>query len=270
MRLRLVIKGLLFFCTIAMIACEPDRAPRWVLLSSDSDGRPTSIDAESIRMRDEGVAVYSRVVGEPSADDRIQLVQGLDCVNLRWAFLSLDESLLDSIAGEELAPEEWSLLELNPANRVLLDEVCEGFTPDRWIRVLKKNTDVLGDLREVWVDRETLNGPGQDTIHFEGQFEGEFEGENDVVSGEVFHAWSRWYPVSPDSGYVMLHTAVACDQGAYRYFENSSYTREGGLIRQAETLDSWFSFFEGSFDLDVHSTICEMGRFFEPELNSGG
>lgn len=254
MRVRLVIGGLLWICTITMTACETDRGSRWVLLSSDSDGSPTYIDAESIRLRDEGVAVYRRVVGDPSADDRIELVQGLDCVNLRWAFLSLDESLVDSFAEEALVTEEWSLLALTPANRVLLDEVCEGFSPSRWIRVLKENADEPGNLREVWVDLETLDGPGQDTVRFEI--------DDDVFSGEVFRVWSRWYPVSADGGYLMLHTAVSCDEAAYRYLENSRYSKEDELIGQSALPDFWLSVIPVSFEEEVYLRVCEMGRFF--------
>jgi len=257
MRGRFVIGGILCACTIALAACGADPASRWVLLSSDSDGHPTFIDAESIHLRDGGVAVYTRVVGDPSEDSRVQVVQGLDCENLRWALLSLDESLLDSIAEGELAPEEWPLLALNPANRALLGEVCEGFSPNRWIRVLKENSDEIGSLREVWVDLETLDGPEQDTVWFEGV--------DSVFSGEVFRAWTRWHPVSADSGYLMLHTAVSCDQSAVRYLDKSSYSREGDVISQVTTPEFWMSIIPESFEAMVYQTVCELGSFFDPE-----
>jgi len=102
MRVRIFSQRLLWIYAITITGCEPAPSSDWLLLSEDSEGKPTYIDAEGVHLRDEGVAVYRRVVGDPSAADRVEFVQALDCVNLRWAFLTLDESSLDSIAGMSL------------------------------------------------------------------------------------------------------------------------------------------------------------------------
>ena len=200
-------------------------------------------------------------MGDPSAADRVEILQGLDCVRLRWAFLGLDESQLDEIAEENLFPEDWSLLALTPANRVLLDEVCEGFSPARWIRVLRLDPEEPGDLKEVWVDRETLSGPSQDTVRTE------IEGPG--YSEEIFRSWSRWNDASPDSGYLMVQADASCDLRALRYLENSRYSMEGELVRQAERSDLWFPLFERSFEEQVFTVVCAMGEFFEPESTPG-
>jgi hypothetical protein len=247
--------------TLTVTGCEPAPASDWVLLSEDSEGQPTYIDVESIHLRDEGVAVYRRVVGDPTAADRLEYLQALDCVNLRWAFLTLDESALDSIAGMSLSPEEWSLLELTPANRALLDQVCQGHSPARWIRVLRKNAEAPGELKEVWVDRETITGPGQDSVWTEQEDLG--------FSEDVFRSWSRWVDASPDSGYLVIQADVACDLGAFRYLENTRYSNEGELILQGETPDFWLYMFRDSFGDQVFGVVCEMGDFFSPESTPG-
>jgi hypothetical protein len=257
MRARLVIQGLFWFCLINITACEQAPSSDWVLLSEDSEGKPTFIDGESIRWSDGGIAVYTRAVGDPSAPDRVEFVQGLDCTNLRWAFFTLDESLLDSIAGATLFPEEWELLELNPANRVLVDTVCEGFPPTRWIRVLKENPEGPGDLRDVWVDRETLTGPIRDSVWTEMEDLG--------YSEEIVRSWSRWNDASPDSGYLLMEADVACDKGVLRYLENSRYSKEGELVSRADTTEFWYILFEASFEREVFSVVCRMQEFFPPE-----
>lgn len=258
MRVRLLIQRLLWTCMIPTLACESGSSSEWVLLSADSDGQPTFIDAASIRQRGEGVAVYRRVVGDPSAADRVELVQGLDCVNLRWAFLSLDESLLDSIAGAELSPDEWSLLALNPANRVLLGEVCQGYSPSRWIRVLEEGAENIGDLREVWVDRETLTGPNQDTVRTEFEDPG--------FSEEIFRARSRWDVFSPDSSYVMVEADVSCDRRAFLYLESTMYSGDGEVVDQGNLPDFWIPFLSKSFDERVYTLVCDLGRFFQSPI----
>jgi hypothetical protein len=254
MSVRFVILGFLLGTALSVMACDPPPPSDWALLSEDSEGEPTYIDLESIRRKDGGVAVYRRVVGEPVAADRVEFVQGLDCVNLRWAFFTLDESLLDSIAGTTLYPEEWSVLAFTPASRVLLDEVCQGFSPARWIRVLKEEAEGPGDLKEVWVDRETLQGPSSDTVQTELAGGG--------YSEEIFRSWSRWDDASPDSGYTMVQADVSCDQGALRYLESSRYSKEGEILDQAETPELWLPLYEASFERQVFMLVCEMGRFF--------
>jgi len=160
-----------------------------------------------------------------------------------------------------LFPEEWSLLALTPANRVLLDEVCEGYSPARWIRVLRKDSEEPGELKEVWVDRETMTGPSQDSVRTEFEDLG--------YSEKVFRSWSRWQDASPDSGFLMIQADVACDQGVLHYLENSRYSREGELVRQAETPDLWFPMYMYSFEGQVFNVVCEMGEFFEPKLTRG-
>jgi len=261
MRKRSPIQGLLWIYIITVAACEAAPSSDWVLLSEDSEGKPTFIDGESIRRKDEGVAVYRRVVGEPSAADRLEFVQALDCVNLRLAFFTLDESLLDSIAGMSLFPEEWELLPLTPANRVLLEEVCEGFSPARWIRVLRKDSKEPGELKEVWVDRETITGPSRDSVWTEIQDLG--------YSQEVLRSWSRWQDASPDSGYLEVQADVACDLGVVRYLESARYSTEGELIHPEETTDFWYNMFPSSFEIEVFGTVCRMADFFQPELTRG-
>jgi hypothetical protein len=248
-------------CTITVTGCELATASDWVLLSEDSEGQPTYIDAGSIHLRDQGVAVYKRVVGDPSAPDRVEFLQALDCVKLRWAFLTLDESVLDSIAGMSFSSEEWSLLELTPANQALLDQVCEGYPPARWIRVLRKNTDAPGELKEVWVDRETITGPAQDSVRTEVEDMG--------FSEDVFRSWSRWVDASPDSGYLMIQADVACDLGTFRYLESARYSNEGELILEGETPDFWLYMFRDSFGEQVFGVVCEMGDFFHPGSTPG-
>ena len=250
-------RGLLWICTITIVACEPARSSDWVLLSEDSAGRSTYFDAGSIRLRDDGVAVLRRLTGEPSAVDRVDLVQDLDCVNLRWAYISLDETLLDSIAEASLPTEGWSLLALNPADRILMDHACEGSSPARWISVLRMEAMEPGDLKEAWIDRETLTGPHQDTVRTEM--------EDPALSMEIFRAWSRWDYASPDSGYAMVQTEVSCDKGALRYLENSRYSPGGELVRRTRRPELWYFIFSGSFEDRAFSAFCKMGRFFQPE-----
>jgi hypothetical protein len=258
MRVRVVIQGLLLAAPLSLTACDSTPASDWVLLSEDSEGKPTYVDTESIRWREGGVAVYRRVVGEPFAADRVEFVQGLDCVNLRWAFFTLDESLLDSIAGSDLLPEEWSILALTPANRALIDELCQGFSPTRWVRVLNEDPEEPGDLEEVWVDRETLVGPFSDSV--------KTEMEEETHSEEVFRSWSRWYEASPDSGYLEIQAEVACDQGVLRYLESSRYSKEGELVSRTEPTDLWFYMYEASFERKVFTLVCDMGSFFQAEI----
>jgi len=256
MRVRSVVQGILLASAVLMGACGPAPSSDWVLLSEDSEGKPTFINSESIRWRGEGLAVYRRVVGDPSAEDRVEFLQALDCVNLRWAFLTLDEGLLDSILGDSLQPEEWELLALTPANRVLLDTVCEAFPPARWIRVLNEGSEELGGLKDVWVDRETLDGPSRDSVWTEMEDLG--------YSDDVIRSWSRWNEVSPDSGYFMIQADVACDKSLLRYLENSRYTREGELDGEAANVDFWFLMSELSFEEQVYGAVCRMAKFFQP------
>ena len=261
MRVRHFVQGLVWVHIVAMMACESTPSSDWVLLSEDSDGQPTYIDAESIRLGDDGVAVYRRLVGDTLATSQVDFLQALDCVNLRWAFLTLDETLLDSIARTTLETEEWSALALTPANRTLLDEVCSDYSPTRWIRVLRNDTEEAGELKEVWVDRESITGPHQDSVRTEMEDLG--------LSEDVFRSLSRWHDAVPDSGYLMIQAEVACDKGALRYLENSRYSPEGELLRETETPDLWFPMFRDSFEDQVFSVVCEMEDFFRSEPTPG-
>ncbi len=266
MRRRVITRGILGIFTITITACDPTPDSRWVLLSEDSDGKPTFIDAESVRLDEDGVVIYARAMGDPLSADGVEFLQALDCVKLRWAFLTLDESSLDSIAATELLTEEWSLLALTPANRLLLDAVCEDFSPSRWIRILRKDTEEPGDLKEVWVDRQSIMGPFGDSVRTQLG--------NLGFSSEVRRSWTQWRDASPDSGYAMVQADVACDLGGVRYLENSRYSMEGERVSEAETTDLWFSMYPLSFEEEVFSTVCEMGRFFQsdptPETSPGG
>jgi hypothetical protein len=265
MRVDLVIQRLLWICTISITACETAPSYDWVLLSEDSEGKPTFIDAADVRWVDEGVAIYRRAVGEPDAADRLEFVQALDCVNLRWAFLTLDESRLDSMADANLSPEEWSMVALNPANRALVDELCEGHSPARWLRVQKRDSDEPGDLKEVWVDRESITGPTRDSVWTETESVG--------YSEEVLRSWSRWLDASPDRGYLMIQADVACDLGFVRYLENSRYSWDGELVRQFETTDTWTLMFRGTPEREVFGAVCSVKEFFgglTPETSHEG
>jgi len=257
MRVRVLFPGFIVSFAISILACEPAPSSEWVLLADDSDGKPTFIDVESIRRRDGGIAVYRRAVGEPTAPDRVEFVQGLDCTNLRWAFFTLDESALDSIAGLDLFPEEWEILALNPANRVLVDTVCEGYVPTRWIRVLKEKPENPGDLKDVWVDRETVLGPREDSVWTELEDMGR--------SNDIYRSWSRWYDTAPDSGYYLIQADVACDKGTLRYLENARYSKDGEMILRSETTDLWYLMSEVSFERQVFGAVCRMGDFFQEE-----
>lgn len=261
MRARFFTRGLPWIFAIIIISCGPAPASHWVLLSEDSDGKPTFINTESIRLDQGGVAIYTRATGDSLAADRVEFLQALDCVNLRWAFLTLDESLLDSLAATSFSTQKWSLLALTPANRVLLDEVCQDFPPTRWIRVLREDTEEPGDLKEVWVDRVSIMGPRRDSVRTELE---ELGG-----SQEVFRSWTRWHDVSPDSGYLLVHADVACDRNVLRYLENSRYSKEGERVSQAETTDLWYPIFTLSFDEQVFGAVCDMGEFFQSELTPG-
>jgi hypothetical protein len=261
MRPQFFIRGLSWIFLIIITACGPTPASKWVLLSEDSDGEPTSIDAESVRLGDDGVAIYARVVGDPVAANRVEFLQALDCINLRWAFLTLDEDMLDSLAATSFSTQEWSLLVLNPANQVLLDEVCQDFSPTRWIRVLREDTEEPGNLKEVWVDRESIMGPRRDAVRLELEDLGN--------SDEVFRSWTRWHDASPDSGYVTVQADVACDLNAIRYLENSRYSKDGELVSQAEPTDVWYPILQISFEAQVFGAVCDMGKFFKPEATPG-
>lgn len=261
MRARFFNRGLPWIYAIIITSCGPAPTPHWVLLSEDSDGRPPFIDAESIRLDENGVAIYTRAEGDSLAADRVEFLQALDCVNLRWAFLTLDESLLDSLAATSLSSQEWSLLALTPTNRGLLDEVCQDFSPTRWIRVLREDTEEPGDLKEVWVDRESIMGPRRDSVRTELEDLG--------VSQEVFRSWTRWQDASPDSGHLMIHADAACDRHAMRYLESSRYSKEGEQVSQTEAGDLWYPIFLASFEEEVFGAVCDMGEFLKPELTPG-
>jgi len=254
MRVRIFSQGLLWIYAITIIGCGPPPSSDWILISEDSLGKSTFINGESIRRRDNGVSVYRMVVGEPLSADGVEFVQGLDCVNLRWSILTLDEALLDSIAETNLYPEEWGLLAFAPANRALLEKVCDGFPPDRWIRVLEKDSNEPGELKEVWVDRETITGPSRDSVWTEFEDLG--------YSEEVFRSWTRWHDASPDNGFFEIQADVACDRGVLRYLENWKYSKEGELVHQAESVDLWFPMFQYSFEEQVFDVVCAMGEFF--------
>lgn len=261
MRARLFFPALSWMYMILITACGPTPASNWVLLSEDSDGEPTFIDAESVRLGDDGVAVYTRAVGDLLAANRVEFLQGLDCVNLRWVFLTLDEDMLDSLAATSFSTQEWSLLVMNPANRVLLDEVCQDFSTARWVRVLREDTERPGDLKEVWVDRESILGPRREDVRFELEDMGD--------SDEVFRSWTRWHDASPDSGYVMIQADVACDLNAIRYRENSRYSKDGELVSQTEPTDVWYPIRPISFEAQVFGAVCDVGKFFQTEPTPG-
>jgi len=243
-------------------ACGPGSSPEWTLLSEDSEGKPTYVSPETIHLNEDGTAVYVRAVGAPGAPDRVEFLQGLDCVRLRWVFLSLDESLLDSVAGEHLDSQEWPLLALTPANRALLDEVCSGIPPTRWIRVLlEAGAEDPGELKEVWVDRETLGEPVRDSVWTEREDLG--------FADEVVRSWTRWEDAFPDSGYLMTQADVACDLGVLRYLENSRYSEDGTLVRRLETTELWYPMAQESFERKVYREVCAMPSFFQPPPTPG-
>jgi hypothetical protein len=139
--------------------------------------------------------------------------------------------------------------------------VCREFTPARWIRVLREDAENPGDLKEVWVDRESVLGPRHDSVWTEMGDLG--------VSAEVFRSRTRWHDFSPDSGYALVEADVACDREALRYLENARYSKEGALLRRADAEDIWFSMLKFSFEAQVFEVVCDMGSFFQPEPTPG-
>lgn len=228
----------------------PRPATGWVAIGVGRDTMSVQIDTSSIhRLGYRRFAYRESFAFSDTAS--IDALDAIDCATLRSSFLAVEPTNRDSVLALTHDPESWSLLDLgNEIVRRRHRLLCDGYEPERWIRIFVNDSASAQELRQVELDIETAAGPLADSISAEG-------GRRSPA--EVIRTFWLRVRQGEEEGFQLQRIELACDRSVYRTIRAVEYNEDQQVVSDRDQMDaSWQSILPGSVGEDLFSTACDL------------